>query len=99
MPSFLSYAPLKTKFENFVCKISQKVFELESSYLVYRFRRRRSLPDKLLRAFRQVLTEIRNCEIFTPFLTPFLSVHLLSLLVLKSAFCAQVYSVCLHDFY
>ena len=27
--------PLKTKFENLVCKISQKVFELEPSYLVY----------------------------------------------------------------
>ena len=25
---FLSYVPLKTKFENLVCKISQKVFEL-----------------------------------------------------------------------
>ena len=24
-----SYVPLKTKFENLVCKISQKVFELE----------------------------------------------------------------------
>ena len=32
---FLSYFPLKTKFENLVCKISQKVFELEPSYLVY----------------------------------------------------------------
>ena len=31
-----SYAPfLKTKFENIVCKISKKVFELEPSYLVY----------------------------------------------------------------
>ena len=29
-----SYAPLKTKFENLVCKISQKVFKLEPSYLV-----------------------------------------------------------------
>ena len=27
---FLSYVPLKTKFENLVCKISQKVFELAS---------------------------------------------------------------------
>ena len=26
---FLSYVPLKTKFENLVCKISQKVFELD----------------------------------------------------------------------
>ena len=32
---FPSYFPLKTKFENLVCKISQKVFELEPSYLVY----------------------------------------------------------------
>ena len=31
---FLSYVPLKTKFENLVCKISRKVFELESSNLV-----------------------------------------------------------------
>ena len=28
---FLSYVPLKTKFENLVGKISQKVFELEPS--------------------------------------------------------------------
>ena len=26
---FLNYVPLKTKFENLVCKISKKVFELE----------------------------------------------------------------------
>ena len=33
---FLSYFPLKTKFENLVCKISQNVFKLEEpSYLVY----------------------------------------------------------------
>ena len=32
---FLSYFPLETKFENLVCKISRKVFKLESSYLVY----------------------------------------------------------------
>ena len=32
---FLSYVPLKSKFENFVCKISKKVFELVPSYLVY----------------------------------------------------------------
>ena len=31
---FLSYFPLKTKFENLVCKISRKVFKLEPSYLV-----------------------------------------------------------------
>ena len=36
MPLFLlSYVPLKKKFENLVCNISQKVFELEPSYLVY----------------------------------------------------------------
>ena len=33
--SFWSYAPFKTKFEYHVCKISQKVFKLEPSYLVY----------------------------------------------------------------
>ena len=32
---FWSYVPLKIKFENLVCKISQKVFEQEPSYLVY----------------------------------------------------------------
>ena len=32
---FLSNVPLKTKFENIVCKISQKVFELEPSYLAH----------------------------------------------------------------
>ena len=32
---FLSYVPLKKKIENLVCKISQKVFELEPSYSVY----------------------------------------------------------------
>ena len=32
---FLSYVPLKTKFENLVCKLSQKLFELEPSYLAY----------------------------------------------------------------
>ena len=31
---FPSYFPLKTKFENLVCKKSRKVFKLESSYLV-----------------------------------------------------------------
>ena len=31
---FLSYFPLKTKFENLVL-ISQKVFKLKPSYLVY----------------------------------------------------------------
>ena len=34
-PSFLSYVPLKTKFENLVFKISQKVLKLEPSYLVH----------------------------------------------------------------
>ena len=37
---FWSYVPLKTKFENLVCKISQNVFELAPSYLVYWFRLR-----------------------------------------------------------
>ena len=32
---FLSYLPLKTKFENLLCEISRKVFKLEPSYLVY----------------------------------------------------------------
>ena len=35
--SFLSYVPLKTKFETFVCKISQKAFELKLTNLVYLF--------------------------------------------------------------
>ena len=35
MPFVLSYVPLKTKFENLVCKISQKVLKLEPSYLVH----------------------------------------------------------------
>ena len=35
IPLFFSYVPLKTKFENLVCKISQKVFKLEPSYLVH----------------------------------------------------------------
>ena len=32
---FLSYVPLKTKFENLVRKISQKGLKLEPSYLVH----------------------------------------------------------------
>ena len=32
---FQDYSSLITKFENLVCNISQKVFELEPSYLVY----------------------------------------------------------------
>ena len=32
---FWNYVPLKTKFENLVCKISQNVFKLETSYLAY----------------------------------------------------------------
>ena len=32
---FLSYVPLKTKFENLVCKISPKVLKLEPSYSVH----------------------------------------------------------------
>ena len=42
---FLSYVPLKTKFENLVCKISQQVFKLEPSYLVYRLGLRSRSPD------------------------------------------------------
>ena len=42
---FWSYVPLKTKFENLVCKISQKVFKLEPSCLVYCLGLRRRLPD------------------------------------------------------
>ena len=34
---FWSYVPLKTKVENLVCKISQKLFELQPLYLVYWF--------------------------------------------------------------
>ena len=41
---FWSCAPFKTKSENLVCKISQKVFKLEPSYLVYWLGLRRS-PD------------------------------------------------------
>ena len=43
--AFLSYAPFKTKFENLVCKISQKVFKLEPSYLVYWLGLKRRSPD------------------------------------------------------
>ena len=32
---FLSYVPLKTNFENLVCKISPKELKLEPSYLVH----------------------------------------------------------------
>ena len=42
---FLSYVPLDTNFENLVCKISQKVFELEPSYSVYLLELRSRLPD------------------------------------------------------
>ena len=35
MPLLMSYVPLKTKFENLMCKISQNVIELDPSYLVY----------------------------------------------------------------
>ena len=37
---FLSYVPLKTKFDNLVCRISQKVFEL---VFIYWLELRRSL--------------------------------------------------------
>ena len=65
----MSYVPLKTKFENLVCRVSQKVFELEPSYLVYWLRLRRRLPDYFLRTFRKILTKILHFEMFTPFLT------------------------------
>ena len=42
---FYSYAPFKTKFENLVCKISEKVFKLEPLYLVYWLGLRRRSPD------------------------------------------------------
>ena len=42
---FLSYVPLKTKFENLVCKISEQVFELEPSYLAYWLGLRSRSPD------------------------------------------------------
>ena len=42
---FLSFVPLKTKFENLVCKISQIVFEIEPSYLVYWLGLRSRSPD------------------------------------------------------
>ena len=37
--------PLKTNFENLVCKISQNVFELEPSYLVCWLGLKRRSPD------------------------------------------------------
>ena len=63
----LSYVPLKTKFENLVCTISQKVFELDSSYLVYYLGLRGKLPDLLSRTFCQILTKIQNFEIWIDF--------------------------------
>ena len=42
---FLSYALFKKISENLVCKISQKVFKLEPSYLVYWLGLRRRSPD------------------------------------------------------
>ena len=42
---FLSYVPLKTKLENLVYKISQKVFKLEHSYLEYWLGLRGRSPD------------------------------------------------------
>ena len=42
---FRNYVPLKTKFENLVCKISQNIFEPEPSYLVYWLGLRRISPD------------------------------------------------------
>ena len=42
---FLSYVPLKTKFENLVYNLSQQVFKLEPLYLVYWLGLRRRSPD------------------------------------------------------
>ena len=42
---FWSYAPFKTKFENLVCNISQKVFKLEPLYLVHWLGLRRRPSD------------------------------------------------------
>ena len=65
----MSYVPLKTKFENIVLKISEKVFKLEPSYLVYWLGLMSRWPDQLLRTFRQILTKIRNFEILIDFST------------------------------
>ena len=54
---FWSYGPFKIKFENLVCKISEKVFKLEPSYLVYWLGLRRRSPDYFLRTFHQILTK------------------------------------------
>ena len=67
--SGLSYVPLKTKFENLVCKISQKVFELEPSYMVYWSGLRSRSPDQLLRTLPKILTKLRNFEILSIFST------------------------------
>ena len=65
---FWSYASFKTKLENLVCKISQKVFKLELSYRVHWLGRKRRSPDYILKTFRQLLTKLLHFEIFTPFL-------------------------------
>ena len=54
---FLELCPFENKFENLVCKISQKVLELESSYLVY-WLMLKSSPGKLLRTFSQISTKL-----------------------------------------
>ena len=54
---FWSYGPFKIKFENLVCKISEKVFKLEPSYLVYWLGLRRRSPEYFLRTFHQILTK------------------------------------------
>ena len=64
---FLSYVPLNTKFENLVCKISQKVFEVEPSYLVYWSGLRSRSPDQLLRTLLKILIKLRNFEILSIF--------------------------------
>ena len=64
---FLDYPPLNLKFENLVCKISQKVYKLEPSNLVYSLRMMSTSPDQLLRTFCQILTKLQNFEIFINF--------------------------------
>ena len=76
---FWSYAPFKTKFEYLVCKISQKVFKLEPSYLVHWLEQRRRSPDYILKTLRQILTKLLHFEIFTPFLIYLQKVYILIL--------------------
>ena len=66
---FWNYVPLKTKFENLVCKLSQEVFELQPSYLAYWLGPRSRRHDQLLRTFCQSLTKTWNFEILIDFST------------------------------